>query len=214
MGVMKELDQRTGATVKQMWSNEQELKTGLDSSEFNLRAHQKVLNALALEVEEIRKSLDKIAVLPEPTIKMTDVVLPPADPSTTGSVVRRLDWAYYHGEVEKDLAVLAQLNAEKRQKEEAEQKRMKALEEQLKKVAEKAKADGNDPAEVEAAAKELLERTQRLATELGKAARGEPYDKAVIEDAEKFIAEVEAKEGSPEGTPPPQLPEGAAVFGE
>jgi hypothetical protein len=95
--------------------NSTELKRGLDASEFNLRAHQKVINALAIELERLRTVMT--AMLPDeakdkmqPVIEMADVTLP-ADDGEEPVVVRRVDWPYYHGQVEKDLKILAEEEA-------------------------------------------------------------------------------------------------------
>lgn len=217
----QELDQKVGGTVKQIWKNEEELKGGLDASEYNLRSHQKVLNSIAIDLESTIKAVNALAKMlapasPELTLEhlqLASVPLP-ADEGQEPVVVRRINWAYYHGEVEKDLRILAEIE-EKRAAEEQQKTQIQKLDAAVKAVAEKAKAGGNDPAEVEEAAKELLGRTQKLAGELGKAMKGEPYDAAVIAEAEKFIAEVEAKEGAAAPLPDKnqELPEGAAVFG-
>lgn len=227
---IQELDNRVGAAMKQIWKNDEELKHGMDAAEFNLRAHQKVMNSVAMDLEAVAQRLTGMTKLltqeEQPALlsnlSMSDVTLP-AEEGSEPKVVRRVNWPYYHKEVEKDLAILAEVERQKAiaaQKRDAAEKRAKELEEKLVKLSDAAKADGNDPAEVEAAAKELLDRTKALAEELGKALRGESFDPDVINAAEKFIAEVEASEKAKEEPPKEalpdphaELPEGASVFG-
>jgi len=228
---IQELDTRVGNAMKQIWKNDEELKQGMDAAEFNLRAHQKVMNAMAMDLDSVLKTLNQLMSLlvndAQPlnlvNLRMADVTLP-AEDGQEPKVVRRVDWPCYHREVEKDLAILAEVERQKAiaaQKKDAAEKKAEELEKKLTLLADQAKAAGNDPAEVEAAAKELLDRTKVLAEELGKALRGEPFDPNVIAEAEKFINEVEAKEAKEEPPPPPEalpdpnaeLPEGASVFG-
>lgn len=92
----------------------------MDAAEFNLRAHQKVLNAFAIEFEALIDKLNEEVFKEEyrlRVLEMADITLG----SDGGSqVVRRLDWSYYHREVEADLEALAKSEEERVKAEAAE----------------------------------------------------------------------------------------------
>jgi len=251
------LEQRIQKSFVEVHENQLALKAGLDSAEFNIRAIQKSINAIAAD-----------------TLHTTQL-----------DGVDRVDWAKYHSYVQEDLNVEAEiqkqqdLKAQKtlvpklraaletvqsiKQMEIQNQSKAEdrsALFEQLKDFTKKvneviataeagdtvvlddisrienAMADiikrkeredaklakehaeidkhadamaavseesGNDPEEVRAATKKLLEDTKRVAEEAGKMARGEPYDKGVITAAEKQIEDAGRED----------FPEGAQIFG-
>ena len=233
-GRIQDLDKRVGEAFQQFWKNEQELKAGMDSSEFNLRSHQKVLNGVCVDVRTLGDYLYQLTekthpeLVPLPTapsaLYMVDVTITPATETAPAETSPRVNWALYHAEVERDLLELAAIErakAEKQAKKDAMDRAVKKAEDDLAAMVVAAKDAGNDPAEVEAEAKKLLDRTRVLAEELGKALRGEPFDQTVIDEAEKFIAEVEGSKAKEEAPPPveplpdpnAELPEGASVFG-
>jgi hypothetical protein len=82
-----------------LWTNQVELKNGLGSSEFNLRTHQKVINALILDLAPMN-ILNGLQITKH---SINDV---------TSSVV---DWSYYHTEVEKDLNILKEQEIKSKQ---------------------------------------------------------------------------------------------------
>lgn len=120
------LKQEVTQNLTQTHQNHVELQQGLDASEYNLRAHQKVLNSMAIEIEKIVAMLNDLgAYVPDwdgkerlefSDLKMKDVAL------DKGTTVRRVDWPFYHQQVDKDLAILAQYEEERR-KEQEEQER-------------------------------------------------------------------------------------------
>lgn len=115
-----ELEKRVQDNVTQIWENQAELKRGMDAAEFNLRSHQKVLNALAIEFERLVTHLNNEVFKTEHdmlVLELADVTLPAID-GEVPQVVRRLDWPYYHGQVEKDLHVLQEAEAWKASEEE------------------------------------------------------------------------------------------------
>lgn len=163
--------------------NHKELLEGLNASEFNLRAHQKVLNAMSLEHEQIVVLLETVGGdlnrLTDPedskyktvslsTLQMATVPLPQEDGST--KEVRRINWPYYHQQVEKDLKLLAE-----------HEEQVKKQEEEEKRLARKAAA------EAEAAEKEAKE------------------EAPAAEEAQQEPPQDEPQEG--------EFPEGAQIFG-
>ena len=102
------LEKRVTDNVKQLWDNQSEISKGMDAAEFNLRAHQKVLNSLAIEFERLVAHLNDEVFKTEhemTVLSLADVTLPAID-GEVARVVRRLDWPYYHEQVEKDLHAL------------------------------------------------------------------------------------------------------------
>jgi formyltetrahydrofolate hydrolase len=102
------MEKKVQENVTQLWNNQSELKGGMDAAEFNLRAHQKVLNSLAIEFErlvthlndEIFKTEHELLVL-----ELAEVTIP-SDTGEAVRVVRRLDWPYYHTQVDKEMRAL------------------------------------------------------------------------------------------------------------
>jgi hypothetical protein len=196
----------------------------MDACEFNLRAHQKVLNAVVADMIRMAEHINADATVEEDKFKFQYVPLVDMTQDVQGEtqVVTRVDWGKTHQMVEADLKEIRDIEeAEKKRKEEeiaaAEAKKAeeteKEVDEELGAVGEsieKAVADhadalkegGNDPAEVEAEAKKVTLATKKVAEEAAKMARGEPYDEKVIADAQRAIEEDEAK-----------YPEGATIFG-
>lgn len=105
----KSLATQMNKAVNELWRNQQEIMRGLGSAEFNLRAHQRVLNALAMELDLIHRTLMPAGV--ESPVVMKDME------QEDHSVVRRIDWPHYHEQVEAEMK--ARQEAEKAVKEEA-----------------------------------------------------------------------------------------------
>jgi hypothetical protein len=207
-------------SLTQTHQNHQELKGGLDSAEFNLRAHQKVLNALSLDLKRLFKVVDamatdinqlKVEMQGEnaeqyKSITMDSTVM--AQHGEGENVTYRIDWPFYHKQVDTDLKEIARIEEETRKAHEAKMEEMRKAQEEEKRQKEieemKAKAveAGNDPEEVEKAANELLDQTKAVSEELGKKMRGEEHDQSVIDEAQKMIDDDEKKH-----------PDGATIFG-
>jgi septal ring factor EnvC (AmiA/AmiB activator) len=221
-----ELEKKVSTDLKQLWDNEAELKRGLDAAEFNLRAHQKVLNALAVDQNVIWSTL-KEAV--DGFVEQRSLSL--ADVKQDDELVKRIAWPYYHKLVEEDLKEISAAQEKRKQMTETATK-INAMRKELKTLVAAAEEAGNDPAEVEAEATKLLEQTQRVAEECGKMLRGEAFDESVIAEAQNVIDQDEArrradsgngaskeegKEKSDEEAPvaqeESQHPEGAQIFG-
>jgi hypothetical protein len=125
------LEKRVTDNVKQLWDNQSEISKGMDAAEFNLRAHQKVLNSLAIEFErlvthlndEVFKTEHELAVL-----ELAEVTIP-SDTGEAVRVVRRLDWPYYHTQVDKEMRALKE--AEELRAAEEEQQRLELAEEKI-----------------------------------------------------------------------------------
>ena len=126
-GQIQTMDETFRGAVKSLYANDEELKNGIAASEFNLRAHQKAINALALEFERIRELA--LVLIPESQTKeklqemileMANVTLPSED-GQEQQVVRRVNWPYYHEQVDRDLKLLAEEEAKKEPQKEAPQ---------------------------------------------------------------------------------------------
>ena len=224
-----ELEKKVGVDLQQLWSNQSALKKGLDAAEFNLRAHQKLLNGLAADQTVIWETLAEAVdgFTDERTVQV--ISLPTGDGET---LAPRVSWPYYHKLVEEDLKELAEEQAKKQKLKESSTK-INKVRQDLKALIKAAEEAGNDPKEVEAEAIKLLEQTQRVSEEYGKMLRGEAFDESVIHEAQEVIdrdearrangngeAAKEAEEGKKEGgegVPASQEgsehPEGAEVFG-
>lgn len=198
--LINNLQQSTRNSLTQQFQNIQQVAAGLDSSEFNLRAHQKVLNAMAMDMAAIREALE---IEGEPNLQLLDVGI--SDP--------RIDWGFYHEEVQKDKDEIERLRKEEEERAKAELEAAKAeadekeIERQVEEVKEKAIEAGNDPEEVAEEAEKLLRETKQVADEAGKMMRGEPFDEEVIEKANQKIIEDEKE------NPSPDFPKGASIFG-
>lgn len=195
-GKITSFEKKVTESVQQLYANDRELKSGVSSAEFNLRSHQKVLNAICLELERFRMLFQAILppeqreVLDESIVQISEVTLPPEEEGGEPKVVRRPNWPYYHDQVEKDLKILAELEAQQRAEAKAEQDRL-----EQEKAAEKAKQE-----------------------ELALKAEAVMDDEAVEAELPADIAELgeggkeEDQDDLPHDTND-DLPEGAAVFG-
>ena len=109
------MEKRTQDSIEQIWANQEALKDGMAAAEFNLRAHQKVLNAFAIEFESLMQHLNDEVFKTEHqlhVVELSDVTLP-ADEGEEALVVRRLNWPYYHNQVESELKAIAELDDKK-----------------------------------------------------------------------------------------------------
>ena len=203
-------------SMTQTYENHKAIADGLDSAEFNLRAHQKVLNALALDMYSIHSvvnnmaatlntPLDKTGAEGEEESLYKDVLVRNVrmvkHTNEDSTVEDRVDWGFYHAQVDEEMKIRIKKREEMEAAIAAEQEKKKVAEkmEELKKIAKDA---GNDPEEVEREANKLLEKTHKVATELGKKVRGQEFDQVIIDDAQEMIDDDEKKH-----------PEGASVFG-
>lgn len=211
------LEKRFKDNIQQVWGNQEELKGGMDAAEFNLRAHQKVLNAMAIELEklvtrlneEVFKDEHKITVL-----EMTDVTLPEEDGKA--QVVRRLDWPYYHKQVEYDLKVLAELE---RQRAEEQKARQEAIFKAVDKLRETCSEESLEDLSKRIGEGENILKDDNLQefelSEQERAAVAARLKEPMPEEPETVPEESPVVEEEAE-MPPPQdedIPEGASVFG-
>lgn len=110
----QQLVAKTNRAIAELWRNQQEILKGLGSAEFNLRAHQKVMNALALELDVFIKSL------PMPVgsgIEVGPSFLIRKEVEVDGETSHKIDWPAYHEMVEEELKAMRE--AEKAAKEAA-----------------------------------------------------------------------------------------------
>lgn len=99
---LRTLEVGVSESLREVYENQTSLKAGLDSAEFNLRSHQKVLNATAKELESMIEEPDattgKKLLFVESTVVDADL---------------RVDWAAYHQHVETDLVDIRRIEAER-----------------------------------------------------------------------------------------------------
>jgi len=199
----------------------------LDSSEFNLRAHQKLLNALVADQLKLYRVFNMLAADVSTLLEMQveDAELwkeVTADNVRLVNVSKeedppdyRVDWGFYHQEVQKDKDEIERLRKEEEERAKAELEKAKAeadekdIEKRVEEVKQAAIEAGNDPEEVAEEAEKLLRETKQVADEAGKMMRGEPFDEEVIEEAQRKIIEDEKEHPEPEG----DFPKGASIFG-
>jgi plasmid stabilization system protein ParE len=101
------LEQSVIDNFRDVFDNQTSLKAGLDSAEFNLRAHQKVLNALVQEVDSLIEGDAEGK-------KLLHV---------EGAIVEgklHVDWAKYHQYVDADIMEIRKIEAEKLKEEYAQ----------------------------------------------------------------------------------------------
>lgn len=170
------MEKQVRENIKQVWDNQEEIKGGMDAAEFNLRAHQKVLNALAIELEQLVFHLNEEVFKTEhefAVLDLVDVTLP-ADIDDEAQVVRRLNWPYYHEQVEQDMKIIAEVEAEKAGERQAAfgvEDKMKQMAEASAELVRAAEEAGNDPAEVRAEYAALMQMSERVSIALGQKLR-------------------------------------------
>jgi hypothetical protein len=134
---VQQLEKKTQDSVKQLWDNQSSVKTGMDSAEFNLRAQQKVINAMAIEIEHMAGMFNELITSLHSNLQaedvqkigfgaelhMTSITVPPEE-GREEKELRRVDWPFYHAQVEKDLEVLAEYE---REVQEAQQAKARAV---------------------------------------------------------------------------------------
>lgn len=157
------LRQEVSDNLTQVHQNHEELLQGLNASEFNLRAHQKVLNAMAIELEHLTSMHNHLVdVLNETVLReeekkcgigahllMVDVPVAPQQGDELQQTVRRINWPSYHGEVESDLKRIAEIERERAEveKKAADEEAAKIRREQIE--AAKAKEESETPKDAE-----------------------------------------------------------------
>lgn len=100
---INDLEKRLGSSFKSMHENDMELLKGMQASEFNLRTHQKVLNALSAEVQALGKAVSDGSKYERATLLLTELK------SQDGAQVKTvIDWSAYHEFVKSDLKELAE----------------------------------------------------------------------------------------------------------
>jgi len=125
----QELAAKTNRAINELWRNQQEILQGMGAAEFNLRAHQKVLNSVALEIDALIKRLP----LAE-GIEVSASFLIRKEVEVDGQKSLKIDWPAYHKMVDEEIKAMKE--AEKAAQEAA----LKAAEE-----AKKAKAEAPTP---------------------------------------------------------------------
>ena len=102
---LAKLSQDTQLAIGHLFQNDQSLKTGLDAAEFNLRTHQKVINAVTVDVLDYVINRDPPGL---PTRIDTVTVEEPMTDSHPAHTRVSVDWVKYHGYVEAEMKALAE----------------------------------------------------------------------------------------------------------
>lgn len=118
----QQLVQKANRAINELWKNQQEILQGLSAAEFNLRAHQKVMNAIALELNSLGKRMPMPVGM---SVDATPSFLVMKELPGEGQAWR-IDWPHYHKQVEEELKAMRE--AEKAAKEAAEKEAAAAAE--------------------------------------------------------------------------------------
>ena len=103
---LSKLSREVQLAVAQLYRNDQNTKAGLDAAEFNLRAHQKVINAVAVDVLDYVIGRDPANQLPTRIDSIT-VDKPMTDSAPAHKSVS-VDWEKYHKYVEEEMKAMAE----------------------------------------------------------------------------------------------------------
>jgi hypothetical protein len=216
LGRLTTLEARVADSFKDVFTNQQQLKAALDSAEYNLRAHQKVLNAVVSEIAASR--LGAHAGNPDIVAGFSHL-----DILHTG-VETKIDWPKYHGYVTKDLEELQKLEDEKLKSESLQmaaeiKKDLEWFTER--KVAEISKLELEPRLAAETTLKLFL---ARASAEVDNVLEDKDFDHGKLKKVFKLFAaervraseETEEEPAIPSEAPEPEdesEPEGATIFG-
>jgi len=103
---LAKLSQDVQLAIAQLFQNDQNVKAGLDAAEFNLRAHQKVINAVAVDVLDYVIGKDPVNQLPT-RISTVSVEMPMTETAPAHTSVS-VDWPKYHKFVEDEMKAMAE----------------------------------------------------------------------------------------------------------
>jgi len=99
----QQLAQKANRAIAELWKNQQEILQGLSAAEFNLRTHQKVMNAISLELDSLSKRM------PMPVGMAIDAApsfLVKKEFTVDGQASLKVDWTFYHRQVEEELKAM------------------------------------------------------------------------------------------------------------
>lgn len=191
--------------LREVYENQKSLKAGLDSAEFNLRAHQKVLNALVQEIESlVDDSADGKKLL-----------------HVEGTLIEgkvHVDWAKYHQYVENDLVEVRKIEAERLKAEytpivQTIKQGLDAF------IIQKQFQVGQLPEDqIERATESLNNFEKAVKEEVELFESGGEYDTKKLKKFHGLVLTAATKEEQPAEAPvvdpqTPEYPEGTAVFG-
>ena len=97
---LAKLSQEVQLTAAQLYQNDQNIKAGLDAAEFNLRTHQKVINALSQDI--LAGPCASTALFERVEIELAATSDHPAGTTTN------INWPKYHGYVEDEMKAMAE----------------------------------------------------------------------------------------------------------
>jgi hypothetical protein len=105
---LNKLSQEVQLAVGQLYQNDQNTKLGLDAAEFNLRTHQKVINAIGLDLVDFTAILSPMTNGKKPlAVELLDTEIPQTE-STPAGTTTSINWPKYHGYVEAEMKALAE----------------------------------------------------------------------------------------------------------
>ena len=94
--------------IGQLYQNDRSIKEGLDAAEFNLRAHQKVINAVGLDLADFAAIVAPMTNGKKPlAVVLTDIEMPQTEATPAGTTTV-INWPLYHKYVEDEMKELAE----------------------------------------------------------------------------------------------------------
>ena len=96
---VNKLSDEVSRAVKDLWTNQQHLSIGVSSAEFNLRAHQMVLNSIVADLGHLKDSFKWLRV-----VEVNSVM--------------RIDWAHYHKEAADEIKKITEFEMQELRKQE------------------------------------------------------------------------------------------------
>ena len=98
---LAKLSQDVQLAVGQLFQNDQSVKAGLDSAEFNLRTHQKVINALAQDSFLVPNAGPGTTTY----LKLVETEIPATEDHPAG-ITTSINWPLYHKYVEDEMKAM------------------------------------------------------------------------------------------------------------
>lgn len=105
---LAKLSQEVQLALSQLFQNDQNIKAGLDSAEFNLRTHQKVINAIGLDLADFTVILSPMTNGKKPlAVELLDIEMLQTE-STPAGTTTTINWPKYHEYVEVEMKAMAE----------------------------------------------------------------------------------------------------------
>ena len=105
---LTKLSQEVRLAVAQLYQNDQNIKLGMDAAEFNLRTHQKVINAIGLDLADFTTILSPMTNGKKPlAVELLDIEIPLTESHPAGTTTT-INWPKYHGYVEEEMKAMVE----------------------------------------------------------------------------------------------------------